>query len=466
MEGITPKITTKKPIIISNERMQVMEGTRRSSLTDRNRDLQFRNPSLDSKRRESVEKSLREITARTNKNPNEGHHVKKVTFDKDTKASSLTFAGEKELRQLKQRLEDQAEEIKTQNQKIKQLEEELERKNTIINEQEVKIAQQSKKEKVHKWREDLEIDHLVPRLRLWLQVFPGKDLQEYLFGEKTEISKDDFFATLIDKLHIDKIDDTLLLANYPKFSKNEQFFPLNIFPESFRNYFFPGETTKVQTSKVLEKIIEIAGPYRSFDDSDFAKLKEVFEKVEESKKNQLIEKLNMIINNGKSDHMTSTNFSLFLQTFDIDFDKRAFIILLLRKSQSISVVSTFALKTVMFEILGYGEKPQKEEMLKKKDSGEFISQTSFANNIRKIMVTYKVAQAFKAKKSKPVEKESLRSTKTMKQKANVPKHHDLSEIKQKIRMFIRGETVSDGGERDYFGQKISEMYVLLLVNYL
>jgi len=54
----------------------------------------------------------------------------------------------------------------------------------------------------------------------------------------------------------------------------------------------------------------------------------------------------------------------------------------------------------MFEILGYGEKPEKDEIVKK-NSGELISQTSFENNIRQIMVTYKVAQVFKSRKSKP-----------------------------------------------------------------
>lgn len=249
------------------------------------------------------------------------------------------------------------------------------------------------------------------------------------------MTKDEFLATLIDKLHIEKNDDALLLANY----------------------FIPPDVGIIKTWKVLEKIIEITGPYRSFKDSDFVKLKDTFENIDEKRKEVFINKVDILTSNNKADHVTSKNFTLFLQATNIQFDKRAFIVLLLRKSQSISIISLFAIKQVMYEILGCGFKPEKEEVVKNKEeeSEGFISQKSFFNNIRKIMVTYKVAQAFKAQQSKPNKKINR---KIINRKMTLASSKfAIGDIKKSIQKFIRGETLSEpnANAEGYFGQKIS-----------
>lgn len=200
---------------------------------------------------------------------------------------------------------------------------------------------------------------------------------------------------------------------------------------------------------MLEKIIEISGPYRSFGDSDFIKLKETFENVDDKQKEQFINKLKMLTTN-KADHMNSKNFTLFLQTSNIDFDRRAFIVLLLRKSKSISSISVYALKQIMHELLGYGDFPIKEET-ESKTSNERISQDSFANQLRHIMVTYKVAQAFKAQKfkRKPPSKNKCR---TMRKRRTQIKMLQ-SDVKDKVDKFINGETFFETYKKENLEEK-------------
>ena len=309
-------------------------------------------------------------------------------------------------------VKEQADVIKKLEDEVKELKAQLESKTTLLKEQETKINTYSKNEQVLRLRDDLEIAHLIPRLRLCLQVFEN-NLQDYLFDSKTTMTKGEFLAAMIDKLHIEKNEDALIFANY----------------------FIPSDIEEIKTWKVLEKIIQIAGPYRSFKDNDFVKLKETFENANEKKKTQFIRRLSLLTNNS-AEHMTSKNFTLFLQATDINFDRRAFIVLLLRKSQSISLISVFALKQVMYEILGHGDRPEKAE-LKKSDTSDEISQATFVNNIKRIIVTHKVAQAFKAQREKQKPKTKSRS-KTIRKKPTFTKFIKAG-IKSRIEKFIRGE---------------------------
>ena len=185
------------------------------------------------------------------------------------------------------------------------------------------------------------------------------------------MSKDEFLAAMLEKLNIEKNEDALLLANY----------------------FIPQDVEVIKTWKVLDKIIQIAGPYRSFKDADFVKLKDTFENADKKKKAQFIKLLLMLTKN-KDQHVTSKNFTIFLNATDIPFDHRAFIVLLLRKSKSISLIYNHAIKQVMYEILGYGEKKPVDDEVRHTDTNDEITQNSFANAVNKCMVTYKVAQAF------------------------------------------------------------------------
>ena len=341
---------------------------------------------------------------------------RKVHFENSDGALNLTERNRNTI-DLSTIVKEQALTISNLKNRIRELEEEVVTQQTLIKQQEEKIATNNQQIKVQRLRDDLEIAHIIPRLRLCLQVFEN-NLQEYLFESKTTMTKDEFLATMIDKLHIEKNEDALLLANY----------------------FIPNGPESIKTWKVLEKIIQISGPYRSFKDSDFIKLKETFENVEEQKKKQFIKRLSLLINN-KADHMTSKNFTLFLQTTDIEFDIRAFIVLLLRKSQSISLISVFALKQVMYEILGFGTKPEKEDPEQDIEMNEELSQTAFADNIKKIMLTYKVAQAFKAMQHKP--KLKAKNNKMAKRTKTYIMKTIKSGIKDKIKKFIRGDPLSD-----------------------
>lgn len=345
---------------------------------------------------------------------------KKVHFENNEAALNLTERNKHSI-DLSTIVKEQAQTISNLKARIRELEQEVVSQQIVIKQQEEKIVSNKQQIKVQQLRDDLEIAHIIPRLRLCLQVFEN-NLQEYLFESKTTMTKSEFLATLIDKLHIEKNEDALLLANY----------------------FIPNDTENIKTWKVLEKIINMAGPYRSFKDSDFIKLKETFENVDDQRKKQFISRLSLLTSN-KADHMTSKNFTLFLQTTDIEFDIRAFIVLLLRKSQSISQISVFALKQVMYEILGFGEKPEKEEVNQNVEKNEELSQSDFANNIRKIMLTHKVAQAFKAMQHKPkVNKSKIAN------KANTFIMKSLkSGIKDKIKKFIRGEPLSDEEKDNY-----------------
>ena len=305
-------------------------------------------------------------------------------------------------------IKEQAETISKLKTRVRDLETELENKNEIIKEKEERLTSKTQTIQVQRYRDDLEIAHIVPRLRLCLQVFEN-NLQEYLFESKTTMTKNEFLASLIEKLHIEKNEDALLIANY----------------------FISGDVDTIKTWKVLEKIIHIAGPYKPYKDSDFIKLKETFENADEHKKSTFIKRLNMLTN-GDAEHMTSKNFTLFLQATDINFDKRAFIVLLLRKSQSISYISVFALKQVMYQLLNFGEKPQKPEKKPEPESNnEGISNDAFVDRIKRIIVAHKVSKAFQARK---------------RAKSKAPKHKRtlIKQVKEgiqdKIKNFMKRET--------------------------
>lgn len=181
---------------------------------------------------------------------------RKVHFEGNAWEGNLTdrTQGAKDLNAV---VREQATVISDLKNQILELRHELELKDEKIREQNDTIAANKRNIKVERFRDDLEIAHIVPRLRLCLQVFEN-NLQEYLFESKTTMTKDEFLATLLDKLNIEKNEDALLLADY----------------------FIPDRAQEIKTWKVLEKIIQIAGPYRSFKDSDFIKLKETFENVD------------------------------------------------------------------------------------------------------------------------------------------------------------------------------------------
>lgn len=104
----------------------------------------------------------------------------KVKFTENTKIGSLTFAGEKEFMALQKRVQKQSEIINLQKSKIDELQEQvadmenkgkellnqLLEKDKLIYDQENKINNQSQKEHVLRLRDDLEIAHIIPRLRL------------------------------------------------------------------------------------------------------------------------------------------------------------------------------------------------------------------------------------------------------------------------------------------------------------
>lgn len=106
--------------------------------------------------------------------------VNKVKFTENTKIGSLTFAGEKEFMALQKKVKEQSEIIKLQKGKIDELNEKIVEiqtkshellnqileKDKLIYDQENKISNQSQKEHVLRLRDDLEIAHIIPRLRL------------------------------------------------------------------------------------------------------------------------------------------------------------------------------------------------------------------------------------------------------------------------------------------------------------
>ena len=298
--------------------------------------------------------------------------------------------------------------------RIIELEAECDWKDAIIKNLKETISSYNQQIQVQRYREDLEIAHIIPRLRLCLQVFEN-NLHEYLFESKTTMTKDEFLAALIDKLNIEKNEDAWLLANY----------------------FIPKKEESINTWRILDKIIYISGAYRSFKDSDFIKLKDTFDDTDENRKQIFIKRLRMLTENKKADCITSNNFALFLQVTDIDFDIRAFIVLLLRKSQSIGVISLFALRQVMYEILGYGERPEKVQTPTFEWNDE-IPQSKFVDNIKRIMIIHKAAQAFKAIRSK--NKTKIRTVKT--NKSLVMKELKKG-IHSAIQRFIRGDPLSD-----------------------
>lgn len=220
----------------------------------------------------------RNIKLKKNKNinyepPSLRFSHKKVHFENNDSSGNFTERNRSSF-DLSNIVKEQTQTISNLKLRIKELEEDVVSKDEIIRSQDIaikqleetvkqqddKIASSSKQYQVLRMRDDLEIAHLVPRLRLCLQVFEN-NLQEYLFESKTIMTKDEFLATLIDKLHIEKNEDALLLANY----------------------FIPNDIDLIKTWKILEKIIYIAGPYRSFKDADFVKLKETFEHITEQK---------------------------------------------------------------------------------------------------------------------------------------------------------------------------------------
>ena len=230
------------------------------------------------------------------------------------------------------------------------------------------------------------------------------------------MTKEDFLETLIAKLNIEKNEDAWILANYFMLNKSED---------------------SINTWKVLDKIIHIIGPYRSFKDADFIKLKETFDNTDEAVKQKFIKRLKILTENGKTDRITSNNFSLFLQATDINFDTRAFIVLLLRKSKSIGEISLFCLQQAMHEILGYGEKPERKQT-NLSEGNEEISQSKYIDYIRRIMVVHKAKLVFKSLKVK--NKSKIRTVKTNKMLV-------MKELKKgihsAIQKFIRGEPLSD-----------------------
>jgi hypothetical protein len=331
-------------------------------------------------------------------------------------------ANQNEVAELRSIIKQQDATIEELREEVNLLKQKLGQKNFIIHEQESKIISQSQTDNILNLRDDFEIAHLVPRLRLCQQVFEN-NLQEYLFDSKAIMTKDEFLARLIEKLHIERNEDALILANY----------------------FIPNDCEQIKTWKVLEKIIQMSGPYRSFGDSDFIKLKETFEKVDEERKEHFMNKLKLLTEN-KVDHVNSKNFTLLLQASNIDFDRRAFIVLLLRKSKSISAISVYALKQVMHEIFEYGDTPVKEEEAVRRKPNENITKESIANQLRIVMVTYKVAQAFKAQrqKRKPVSKNRGR---TMRKKHTQVKMLD-NDVKDRVEKFINGNTFFQVYEKD------------------
>ena len=207
--------------------------------------------------------------------------LKKVHFNGDVKIGTITLNPERELVSLRKETGEQQIKIKKLEEKIAKLELELERKDSIIQDQEITITHQKLSKIGEENMEDLEMGHIIPRLRLCLQVFEN-NLHEYLFESKNTMTKDKFLATLIEKLNVEKNDDALLLANY----------------------FIPPESDSIETWKVVEKIISITGPYRSFKDADFVKLKNTFETADEKKKDQFVKRLNLLTTNRNADHVT------------------------------------------------------------------------------------------------------------------------------------------------------------------
>lgn len=202
------------------------------------------------------------------------------------------------------------------------------------------------------------------------------------------------------------------------------------------NYFIPGDVDTIKTWKVLEKIIHIAGPYKPYKDSDFIKLKETFENANDSKKEQFIKRLNMLTNSD-AEQMTSENFTLFLQATDIEFDRRAFIVLLLRKSQSISYISMYALKQVMYELLNVGDKPIKPETkVETENTSDDLSNMDFATRIKRIIVAHKVSKAFQARKL-------VKNNMGPKKKITALMKTIKEGIKDKIHEFMRRDTADD-----------------------
>jgi hypothetical protein len=246
------------------------------------------------------------------------------------------------------------------------------------------------------------------------------------------MTKDDFLATLIDKMCIDN-DDALLLANYVT----------------------PPDVTTIETSKIIEKITEIIGPYRSFKDPDFVKLKDSFESYDQMTKDTFIDKINMLITDSKVDHIRSKNFTLFLQATDVKFDKSAFIVLLLRKSNSISMISVFAIKYVMEEFFSYKNKLEEEKEVKNEEiSGNLASKKSFTRNVHKVILGNNVIQAVKEKQAKPDSKTNIRRINRI--MTGERKNLEKVEITKTIQKFIRGETLSKNENSEgHFGQKFA-----------
>lgn len=171
-------------------------------------------------------------------------------------------------------MKNQQEVITSLRDKIKKLEHEIQQnydpslnKDKINNSQSFEISRECS-------NKNIDLTQIIPRLRLCLQVFEN-NLHSYLFESKITLTKDKFLETLWGKLNIEKNEDALILVNY----------------------FIPPDSTDVNTWKVMGKIIEIAGPYRSFNDSDFQTLKSTFEKEDQKKKELFIKRLKLLTNN-------------------------------------------------------------------------------------------------------------------------------------------------------------------------
>ena len=331
----------------------------------------------------------------------------------------IALINKNEVAELKELVKQQDATIEQLRNEVKQLRKDLDSKGELIHKQKEIINKQGSNSSL-KICDDIEIGHLLPRIRLWQQVFEDK-LQEYLFGTETKISKDEFLANLIEKLHIEKNVDALLLANY----------------------FIPKDCKYVNSKESFGKITTVMGKYKAYTEKDFQTLKEIFDNADQKNKAQFISRLEMLINSN-IDHMDSKNFILFLHSINIDFDKRAFIVLLLRKSSSISSILVEALKEVMTEILGY-----KEESAKKSVNKSYSSMKSFKRNVNKIMISHKVSQAFKAQ-------ESSRPTVVQRKPSNFRKRKTQirvleSKVKEKIDKFIKGEEANETNNRSLFG---------------
>jgi len=113
----------------------------------------------------------------------------------------------------------------------------------------------------------------------------------------------------------------------------------------------------------------------------------------------------------------------------------------------------------MYEIIGVGDKPEKEAEIKKKESNDLNSHTSFTDNLKTIMVTYKVAQAFKAQqKKKPrISRRQKITGKALRKKSSIATNMDKANIKKTVQNFIRNETMDQSKIiEEYISKTVSE----------